>query len=414
MSLFAFRNGHLVPSYAFDKEEWVEVRKEARDGLVTLECGCPAVPAVLKWGIPKGSRITQYFRHRPSGGCGAGGSGGDSTELMHLKYAAGNFARLRGLEVGYHARGDGWRAGVLLTNPKTGGQAAIEIALSNIAPEEIISRTEAREESGLKVVWFFGKKDTLERLPESFVEARPCFLVKGERIHDMATSLENQLDIYLKGRAVYDDVVDLEEVPAELVMIPGRCVNCGHEFTFLQGAVLYPNRLRGNIEPRFVRTARWTIPHWMADAYRTASKKEPAKFGRLGRHMGEKGQVWGCSCPKCDTFIDEYALRTATILQHPGGPETTGDYLEIVQWYPRPCDIVEAGWRKRQDPPREGPRVTIGKWNWILDRVRSLRPEHKEILSPKGSGKAKKSRKATANKVRAARRSGGSALDLSL
>ncbi|MEE3623000.1 hypothetical protein UCD39_03230 [Nitrospirillum sp. BR 11752] len=235
-----YGNERLVAADADDQKVLERFRRLSKDRDFRMRC-CPHIRAQFV----KRENGTVFFRH--FGGVGHNCSGSKvSEEHERLKVAAYRVAKIHGRLAEFEVSGPGWRADVLMTNPKTGRRTAIEIQRSDQTIDETRDRVTTHTSSDVTSMWFFLKEENYKEVPTDLKNAGlPAFLLSGDSAEDREILLKEILGNILTGKLVFDDGAPLEGADLEIVGYDYPCV-CGEEWFRTSYAVVYPNRIRGD------------------------------------------------------------------------------------------------------------------------------------------------------------------------
>jgi hypothetical protein len=134
-----------------EEQQWEDLRAEVRAGIKTLRlpcCGSKAFQRVSHYG-------TQHFVHQRILECDWKP---ESAEHLAIKAEIVLACRAIGLKATTEARGDGWRADVLVETPSR--PAVFEIQLTAQSREETLHRQQAFIDADLRCCWLFGPPGT--------------------------------------------------------------------------------------------------------------------------------------------------------------------------------------------------------------------------------------------------------------
>lgn len=144
MNLRALLDGKDVV-LPLDDAEWGKLQQRLRLKEIELTMPCCNGQAYMRVS-PAG---TQHFVHQVDTGCEQSESEMHQLAKIEIVYAC----RELGLQATPEAGGDGWRADVLVTQPKW--KVAFEVQVSPQTFEETIQRQQAYKSHGVRCCWFF-------------------------------------------------------------------------------------------------------------------------------------------------------------------------------------------------------------------------------------------------------------------
>jgi hypothetical protein len=299
---------------------------------------------------------TRYFAHvERDPACVAGY---ESKEHLLLKEVALKTAH----ELGFDAEDEAWRGpavpDVLIVDPNTKRQIAVEIQLSRQTGYETRTRTNARAGLGMDTIWFLGKRRDYDDVPKTQRQVLPLLLPEGPVDTVQSSFVRKELTAYLTGATRFDDFSDLATVPCLLVGYDFPCGSCMTSWYRTSVVALYPNRIRRDFSPLAIPISTLGNPGATLAAFEQKSGKA------VGRLVDGK-----LICPVCGALPEaEFITGEAAVLMP--SPDTTGKY--DARWLPGSIGRDES-WRP-PPPPQFEERTTEYSWTMFisenLDRIR--------------------------------------------
>jgi len=234
-------------------------------------------------------------------------------EHERLKAAAYLVSKRCGYHAQLEASGAGWRADVLITNPQTGEQSALEIQKSDQKNHETRERIQKHHNSGIRSIWFFLKKENYDEIPPDLMSrGLPAFLLYKKNIDEKVSELNGLLAALLEGRMVFDQGTELGQVPLALIGYDYPCGRCQGSWYRPSFVVSYPNRVRGGLAPE--ATVLSQQPY--AERLLASLEQKVCKpVGRL-RTLGA-GDPAALVCPHCGTEPEGEFLNQDVAAQCP-------------------------------------------------------------------------------------------------
>ncbi|MCL3862067.1 competence protein CoiA [Actinotalea sp. K2] len=314
--LVALADGNRVVSTFLDSLEWDALRRDSRQGLVTLPgCGTPAYLRRSRAGL-------QHFVHQPGTAAGCSNHEAESPAHLRAKALIVDAARAVDWEAEPEVPGPGYVADVLAARDRR--RVVFEVQMSEQAGTDYRDRTAVRVADGVEVVWLAsvkGRRGADESVRPDATMPLVRLAVPGDpaavRVGADVVATDDFVQLYLTGRiSIRTHVSGPAATKAELMQYP--CYRCGDASTVwrvdgltVEGrcglSALVPDRA-GGMWATERPEADSQIQQAVRDRVATAGWALCAALSL--KTSGTAGQYLAFSCAHCDALFGDWPLRS--------------------------------------------------------------------------------------------------------